>query len=104
MPQNLQKRRGPGEPALPLRRHLPGSGETFPEHTVIEERYRAENAVLTAIGHGNETQAMESVKKLVNLGIPPRLADTLRDRKDLTITLNSLMRKAAEQAGCIQST
>nr|WP_300888861.1 hypothetical protein [uncultured Acetatifactor sp.] len=47
---------------------------------------------------------MESVKKLVNLGIPPRLADTLRDRKDLTITLNSLMRKAAEQAGCIQST
>ena len=65
----------------------------------IEERYRAENAVLTAIGHGNETQAMESVKKLVNLGIPPRLADTLRDRKDLTITLNSLMRKAAEQAG-----
>ena len=41
---------------------------------------------------------MESVKKLVNLGIPPRL-DTLRDRKDLTITLNSLMRKAAEQAG-----
>lgn len=65
----------------------------------IEERYRAENAVLTAIGHGNETQAMESVKKLVNLGIPPRLADTLRDRKNLTITLNSLMRKAAEQAG-----
>lgn len=29
----------------------------------IEERYRAENAVLTAIGHGNETQAMESVKQ-----------------------------------------
>lgn len=65
----------------------------------IEERYRAENALLIAIGHGNEAQAMENLKKLVHLGIPPRLTNTLRDKKDLTITLNSLMRKAAEQAG-----
>ncbi len=42
---------------------------------------------------------MESAKRLVDLGIPPRLADPLRDRKNLVITLNSLLRKAAEQAG-----
>lgn len=73
--------------------------EPFLNIQYIEERYRAENDILTAIGHGNEAQAMESVKRLVDLGIPPRLPDSLRDRKDLTITLNSLMRKAAEQAG-----
>ncbi len=42
---------------------------------------------------------MDSVRKLADLGIPPRLANNLRDKKDLTITLNTLMRKAAEQAG-----
>ena len=86
-----------------LRFHYGGISR-FPEQPFlnieyIEERYRAENAILTAIGRGNEAQAMENVKKLINLGIPPRLANTLRDKKDLTITLNSLMRKAAEQAG-----
>lgn len=65
----------------------------------IEERYRAENALLVAIGHGSEAHALEHLKKLVHLGIPPRLTNTLRDKKDLTITLNSLLRKAAEQAG-----
>lgn len=94
--------RSDGDPEN-LRHHYEGIAR-IPEQPslsiqYIEERYKAENALLSAIGHGNEAHAMESVKRLIDLGIPPRLADTLRDRKDLSITLNSLLRKAAEQAG-----
>ncbi len=65
----------------------------------IEERYEAENLILTAVGHGNEAMAMEGVRKLIDSGMPPRLTNRLRDKKDLAITLNTLMRKSAEIAG-----
>lgn len=86
-----------------LRYHYGGIARV-PDHPFlniqyIEERYQAENEIIAAVGHGNEAQAMEAVRKLVHLGIPPRLSNTLRDKKDLTITLNTLMRKSAEQAG-----
>lgn len=65
----------------------------------IEKRYDAENLIFNAIGHANEAQAIEGLRKLIDAGIPPRLSNNLRDKKDLTITLNTLMRKAAELAG-----
>ncbi len=76
-----------------------GPEQPFLNIQYIEQRYHAENLVITAVTHGNEALAMDSVRKLADLGIPPRLANNLRDKKDLTITLNTLMRKAAEQAG-----
>lgn len=86
-----------------LRYHYGGIAR-IPDHPFlniqyIEERYQAENDILIAVGHGNEAQAVEAVGRLIHLGIPPRLPNTLRDKKDLTITLNTLMRKSAEQAG-----
>lgn len=65
----------------------------------IENRYEAENQLVTAVSRGNEAQAMEGIRKLVSSGMPPRLDNSLRDKKDITITLNTLMRKAVELAG-----
>lgn len=65
----------------------------------IEDRYEAENLIITAVSQGNEVLAMEGIRKLQNSGMPPRLANKLRDKKDLSITLNTLMRKSAELAG-----
>lgn len=65
----------------------------------IEKRYDAENMICNAVSHCNEAQAIEGIRKLIDAGIPPRLSNSLRDKKDLTITINTLMRKAAESAG-----
>jgi len=64
----------------------------------IEVRYALENLMLAAVTSGNECQAVDYVTKLTALIIPPRLTNELRDRKDLCITINTLLRKAAEHA------
>lgn len=65
----------------------------------IETRYALENRMLAAVISGNERQAVDDISKLASLGMTQRLTNELRDRKDLCITLNTLLRKAAEQAG-----
>lgn len=65
----------------------------------LEDRYQIENALLAAVVHCNEALAVEQTRKLSNVPMPQRLTNGLRDKKDLTITLNSLLRKAVEQAG-----
>jgi len=65
----------------------------------IETRYALENRILTAVLSGNERQAVDDISKLTALRITQRLTNELRDRKDLCITLNTLLRKAVEQAG-----
>lgn len=65
----------------------------------IEERYELENSLIQAVATGNETNALEVGGRFLALMVPQRVANMLRDRKDYTITLNTLLRKAAEQGG-----
>ncbi|MCD7838324.1 MAG: helix-turn-helix domain-containing protein [Clostridiales bacterium] len=65
----------------------------------IEERYRVENALLQAVAKGNENLALDLATQFNNITLPQRMPDALRDQKDYTITLNTLLRKSAEQAG-----
>lgn len=65
----------------------------------IEERYQVENELLQAVSKGNENQALELIARFNTITLPQRLPDALRDMKDYTITLNTLLRKSAEQAG-----
>lgn len=65
----------------------------------IEERYQVESQIIHATIKGNETQAVEAVTKIQQLMMPRRLSNELRDNKDYCITLNTLLRKAAEQGG-----
>lgn len=66
---------------------------------MIEERYDMEQAVLTAVSNGNETKAEDLFLRWISLPMPPRMVNELRDQKDYTITLNTLLRKTAEQSG-----
>lgn len=73
--------------------------EPFQNIHYIEERYGYENAMMLAVRNGNEQAALEQHGKLSSSMLPQRLTNELRDQKDLTITTNSLLRKAAEQGG-----
>lgn len=64
----------------------------------IEERYDQENAIIRAIRAGNEADALEQSGKLISM-LPQRMTNALRDMKDYSITLNTLLRKGTEQAG-----
>lgn len=65
----------------------------------IQERYATENALLSAVSSGAEDAALKHMTRLMDLGVPPRLDNELRDTKDLVIALNTLLRKTVEQAG-----
>lgn len=73
--------------------------EPFLNIRIIEARYEAESALMAAVINCNEEAALEATSRIRSYMLPQRLPDPLRDLKDYTITLNTLLRKATEQAG-----
>lgn len=71
----------------------------FSNIDIIEKRYESENALISAVASGRETRAMELAAQFGTRFLPRRTTNNLRDVKDYTITLNTLLRKAAEKAG-----
>ncbi|MGN0465430.1 MAG: AraC family transcriptional regulator [Lachnospiraceae bacterium] len=65
---------------------------------IIEKRYQTENELLNAVRNSNEKQALELIEKLHQFYSSERITDKLKDKKNYSITLNTLLRKAAEQA------
>lgn len=74
-------------------------GQPFLNLQYIEERYQVEAQIINSAAKGNEAQTVEGVSKIQDLMLPRRLPNELRDHKDYCITLNTLLRKAAEQGG-----
>ena len=68
--------------------------EAFLSMKVLEDRYAAENAFLKAVAHGQLHKAM--MPALSETRYEKRLTDPIRDLKNYTIILNTLLRKAAE--------
>lgn len=66
---------------------------------MIEIRYSLENQILDAIVKGNEQKALETASKLCTCFTPQGLIYDLRDYKNFTLALNTLMRKKVEEAG-----
>lgn len=64
----------------------------------LEDRYRAENDFLTAVTNGNVEDSLKLYYKFCQFRLMPRVADQIRDQKDITITLNTLLRKAVQAA------
>lgn len=64
---------------------------------VLEERYSVENALMQAVAAGQTNKAEMLLIQLTSRKMEQRLADPLRDQKNYTIILNTLLRKAAEQ-------
>lgn len=66
---------------------------------MIEMRYTLEAQLLDAVYNGNEAKAMALISKTASLAMPHRLPDELRDYKNYAVSLNTLFRKKAEEAG-----
>lgn len=76
--------------------------ESPPEPTkqsieMLEERYRNESLLMEYIAHG-DYKSVEQLEHISMSGIKQRLSDSIRDRKNLMIILNTLCRKAAQTA------
>ena len=65
---------------------------------LVAERYAAENRMLEAVTRGDITAALNAHENFRRFQISPRLRSPLRDFKNFSIILNSLLRKAIEQA------
>ncbi|MGN0983304.1 MAG: helix-turn-helix domain-containing protein [Gemmiger sp.] len=65
---------------------------------MIEQRYEIENRVLSAVGRGDITAALAAMEQFHRFRITSRFGNPLRDGKNLTIVLNSLLRKSIENA------
>jgi hypothetical protein len=74
--------------------------ETALSKHYIEERYEIENAMLLAVSEGDAERALQCLSHFRGHRGEQRTTDTLRNRKNLLIVLNSLARKAAEN-GCV---
>lgn len=66
---------------------------------LLEDRYHIEDALLAAISHGNAAKALSLGESLSSIRFAPRTENELRNRKNLMITFNSLMRRTAYESG-----
>ena len=67
-------------------------------YTSVEARYAVENAMQDAIRRGDIAEATYQQNLFMGFSLDQRIPDRLRDVKDMIIALNTLCRKAIEQA------
>lgn len=64
---------------------------------LLEQTYQNENKLMNAVSHGKLNKIDIIVSSVLNQGTEERLADSLRNRKNYLIILNTILRKSAEQ-------
>lgn len=64
----------------------------------LEERYNAETAFLQAVTAGNTENALTMYHRFVQFRLMPRVADPVRNKKNISFALNTLLRKAVQSA------
>ncbi len=64
----------------------------------IEERYRYEDQMLEAVKNGDLEKVIEAGNNFQSCRMKPRNQNSLRNNKNLMLTLNTLLRKAVQQA------
>ena len=74
--------------------------DAFLSMQILEERYNSENRLIQAVSQGLVHKAEMMVANYSNYGIEDRVADPVRNLKNYTIILNTLLRKGAE-AGAV---
>ncbi len=65
----------------------------------IEDRYYIEQQMMDAVSKGNKEKALDWHRKFQNFRFQPRAADEMRHQKNMLLILNTLLRKAIQQAG-----
>ncbi len=66
---------------------------------IMEERYKFENELITAVSQGNLRKAEQMFSIFSSLAFERRVSDPLRNLKNYCIVMNTLFRKAAESGG-----
>lgn len=66
---------------------------------MLEKRYQIEDEFLEAVAQGNASKAMSVISGMSSMRISARTDDALRDRKNLTLAMNTLLRRTAYTAG-----
>ena len=66
---------------------------------LLEKRYDGEDIFLEAVAQGNTAKAMSIIAQMSGTRIAARADDELRDRKNLTLSVNTLLRRTAYKAG-----
>ena len=71
---------------------------TLPSLTldIISQNYQNEKKLMEAVSKGKLNKVDVALNSILNQGIEERLSDSLRNRKNYLIILNTLLRKAAE--------
>ena len=66
--------------------------------SMLEQRYTAENKLLDAVAHGDETSALVLSKQMESFSLGRRFTGSLYREKTRLIILNTLLRKALERS------
>ncbi|MBO5333892.1 MAG: helix-turn-helix domain-containing protein [Clostridia bacterium] len=66
---------------------------------MLERRYEGENKMLQAVSQGMTHQAEQILSKSSSLMLEMRVSDPVRNIKNYSIIVNTLLRKSAEQGG-----
>lgn len=66
---------------------------------LLENRYDGEDIFLEAVAQGNTAKAMSIMVQMSGTRIAARADNELRDRKNLTLSVNTLLRRTAYKAG-----
>lgn len=66
---------------------------------LMEERYATENALIHAVSRGQMHKGIGVMESLASMPFEKRLDDPLRNLKNYSIIMNTILRKAAEQGG-----
>ena len=78
--------------------HKPSVSLSSIPYTSVEARYAVESAMLDAIRRGDIAEATYQQNLFMGFSLDQRVTDRLRDVKDMIIALNTLCRKAIQQA------
>ena len=66
---------------------------------MLEKRYISEDEFLEAVSQGNTTKALAIIGHMGDIRISSRADDELRDRKNLMLALNTVLRRTTYSAG-----
>lgn len=73
--------------------------DTLINMKLMEERYAAENEMMEAVSSGQAHKGIRLLSDFSNMPFEKRLDDPLRNLKNYSIIMNTLLRKAAEKGG-----
>lgn len=86
----------PGAAAEHLTVRVTGDSEGL-DVQVMESRYKYENELMDAVAQGNSHKAESMMASFSNFAYENRAGDQLRNMKNYSVIMNTLMRKAAEK-------